>query len=707
MGELKRLLNRRFAVLLIVVAVANMCLFAYQQLEGKSFVELMEENAYRRECLEKYSKYGPDKAMELLTDDNNGLSEGDKDKYRLVTKEMRIKFAYLSGFDKELAQVQANAEHMKKFSIFTKKESFSYNNIIKTAKDFKRLEGVKLTITNDKAVSEFTVYYYTFYIAMGLMLLVIYNLFMERENNMWTIVHSSAYGRAKIGVTRGLVLLIISLIVTGGLYFTTFLTALCMYGGADDLFAPIQTLSEYGHFTYALNKLEYVMLNFIFSWFAIYALSMFLWMLFTMFRKRNQALVISGILFGIESLLYYRISYQSVYALFKQINVVRLLNINAILGNYENRGWGTLVVSVSTITVIVLVATVVMAYVASITATVMMRPEQKKTLLAKMTDYIWMWYQKVFAPLPVMLKEFHKLLVTAKGLAVMVAMVVVAMYFAANGKTEFSESMEKRDEIYLSKGGSNYSEIEKIVDTALADYNVAQAYAQEMTKKYYNGEISFEELYGASSNLEYYQLKLKNVEEFIAKMEYLDRIEAERGVKGYLISDRGYESIFGKYGQMRELILLIVIVSAIMIIISEVSLLESRTGMESILCSAVKGRRWLTVRKVVAGIVMATMLFGIVYVIDYAWMFSYYGMPYISAPVISLTFMEACPFNVTIAEWMLLRLLVRYLVVLGTTAIALVSSKLIGKKGNRAVTIILLVVVIALVVVIERSGVLL
>lgn len=707
MSELKRLLNKKFLIVLLVMIVANMCLFVYQQLEGKSFTEIVDENSYRQQCIKKYSQYEPANAKELLIKDNQALSEAEKDKYRLVTKEIRIQLTYLSGFESELSQIQANAERMQKFSIFANKESFSYNNIIKTAKDFKRLEGIELKLTNDKAVAEFTGYYYTFYIAMGLMLLVIYSLFSERENGMWDMVHTSAGGRARIGIVRGLVLLLISMLVTAGLYFTTLVVSLCMYGGVSDLLTPIQTISEYGHFTYIISKLEYVFVNFLFSWLAVYALSMVLWMLFTICRKRNHALVIAGVFFGAEALLYNKISVQSAYALLKQINVTRLFSINEILGSYENRGWGTFVVAVSVITLVVLLVMTIASYAVAVIATVKMRPEQKKTIFARIADKLWMGYQKIFAPMPVMFKEFHKLLVTAKGFAVMVAMLIIAVYFASNGKTEFSDSMKERDEIYLTKGGSDYSQIQTLVDDLYAEYDEATAYAMEMSEKYKAGEIDMNALYSASSNMEYCDRKLKAVEEFVTKMDYLDRIEEEYGVKGYLISDRGYESIFGKYGQMRELILLIVLVVAVMLIISEVSLLESRTGMESMLHSSVKGRQWLTVRKVVASVGMATLLFVVVYGIDYIQMMSYYGMPYPDAPIMSLTFMEGCKFDVTIAGWIVLRLLVRYIVVLGATAMALASSKLIGKKGNRAVTIILLIIAIVLVVALERSGVLL
>lgn len=751
MGELKRLFSKKFLILLLVMVAANSGLFMYQQMEGKSFNEINNENRYRKWCIERYSGMEPADAVKLIAEDdtmlsayvkqNKGsqndnalqnpitgikpdrpqntvvvdmdnpiiqyydqLSDTEKERFREIIKETKQKLSYISGYDAKLAGIQESAESMKKFSIFAKKGSFSYNNIVKTASDFKRIEGIELSLVNDKATGEFTTHYYTFYIAMAMMLLIVYNLFAERENGMWTIVHSAALGRTWVGIVRGLWLFIISLAVTVALYFTVFITALFMYGGAKDLLTPIQTLGAYGNFTYPVSKLGYVMLNFLFSWFAIYALSMLIWMLFCICRKRNHALVIAGVLFGIEMLCYQKISAQSVYALFKQINVVRLLNINQILGTYENRGFGTFVMSVSVITILILIIILVISYVISVAATAKIRPEQKKNILAKAADKIWMGYQHVFAPVPVTLKEFHKLLITGKGFAVAAAMVVISFYFAANGKMQFSDSMKERDSIYLEQGGSDYARIEQMVAERLKEYEEAGLYAEEISEKYDNGEVDITELYNAMSNFSSYGRRVQAVQEFITKMEYLDRIEEEYGVKGYLISDRGYESIFGKYGSTRELILLIVLAAAIMLIISESSMLETRTGMRSIVRSAVSGRGWLLVRKVIAGVAMTTLLFVLVYGIDYIQLAGYYGMPYLDAPVMSLTFMEGCKFNVTIGGWILLRLLVRYIVSMAVMAIAILSSKLIGKKGNRAVTILVLVGIIAVIVVLDKAG---
>ena len=76
----------------------------------------------------------------------------------------------------------ANAENMKRFRIFSKQNTFSYSNILRTAQDFERVQNVELKLDNDKGADAFVHYNLMYYIAAALMVAVIYSLFDEREN---------------------------------------------------------------------------------------------------------------------------------------------------------------------------------------------------------------------------------------------------------------------------------------------------------------------------------------------------------------------------------------------------------------------------------------------------------------------------------------------------------------------------------------------
>lgn len=73
----------------------------------------------------------------------------------------------------------------------------------------------------------------------------------------------------------------------------------------------------------------------------------------------------------------------------------------------------------------------------------------------------------------------------------------------------------------------------------------------------------------AVSVLQYQRQVVNTIQEYQSKLSYAEQIRETTGQEIWLISDRGYEEIFGKYSRQREFILILALVTAIMIIVSE------------------------------------------------------------------------------------------------------------------------------------------
>ena len=72
----------------------------------------------------------------------------------------------------------------------------------------------------------------------------------------------------------------------------------------------------------------------IFIWFcAAYADSDCM-MAFCFIRHRNIAVTVIAVFMGVEMFLYQKIQSQSVYGIFKQIDLIRLLKVNDIISTY-------------------------------------------------------------------------------------------------------------------------------------------------------------------------------------------------------------------------------------------------------------------------------------------------------------------------------------------------------------------------------------
>ncbi len=755
MGEAKRVFNKKMWVLILIAVFVNICLFLYGQLGGRSISDMIFGVKQYQMLIEKYQNMELEQAVnqvntefnnirkyaKSLNQDNNtqsnlnsvdnkiasktseelwseadessramieyhqSLSLSQQAQLELQMKEIRTKVEYLAQYKSSIEAVIANANNMKRFEIFTKKNSFSYSNILRTASDFERVKDVNVTLDNDKATESFAHYNIMYYICAGLMVVVIYALFDERENGMWQIIHNTPNGRGILAVKRLVLIFSGAFIILFLLYVSTFVVSLLLYGGMSDLFNPVQTLCDFGKFTHVLSKGHYILRLFFLSWFTLSIFSVVLWALFTIFRNRNHTLICMAGFTGIEILLYQKIEVQSIYNAFHYINIVSFLRISDLYSTYINWGFSNYVFSVFSVVIFFLAIIGIVSAIVGVICYEKMRPQTKVSILSRIFNQFNIQYQKLFSRYPVVLKELHKLVITGKSLWAIVALIIIAVYFSSTGYMTFTDSQKEYDKMYLEHGGSDYEYIQNYVDEKVADYQQALDNLEQAGVLYENGEIDLKDYTKVANALQYQKMSLSTITEYQSKLSYAQHIKEDYSKDIWLVSDRGYEEIFGEYSVQRELILILALVTTIMIIVSECIAMEYRTGMHSMIYSAANGRRSVLIWKISACIILTVGLTAIVYGIDYFNLYKYYGMPYLSAPAISLTFLEnvwaGLSAYVTIGGFIAILISVRFAIALVTMVVAMFISKLIGRKGSRALMPVALVVIVIIVCVIH------
>lgn len=582
MNEFRRLINRKVVIGFIALLVINVSLYVYQQTKGAGLKELRFETVQRQWCVDYYGDYDIEAAINAVNSDIEGiltyrkadkqgtvvesevqadaetgeesdvqigaetevlekyksLSEREQLLFLTVLRDIESQLEYIKKYPEDMKQIQTNAQQLMTFSIFSDKNSFTYNNIVKTGKDFEKVADVSLYLVNNKATGSFVNYYYTFYFALIMMVFIIYGLSGERDNGMWGIVHSAGSGRLRLALHRLFIIAGSGVVIAAGLYFTTFAAALLLYGGAGALNAPVQSIQAFERFAMPMSQIGFVLYNYVYSVLAVVVLSVALWAVFVVNRKRNHALILTGVVVGLEVLMYYRIGLHSIYSALKQINIVRLMKVNEVISTYANRGRGSFVISESAIMFWALMVILVASVSVAVMGTVLMRPSQGKNVLTRLTDKLYAGYQHIFANVPVVFKELHKLLVTSRGFTVIVVLLLVVMYFISYGKMAFSDNSRERDRIYLEKGGADYSQIFALIDERRADYMQAVEKSMEAAEQYENGEIEIDELSQINSTVSIYASRYAAVREFEQKQEYLENLKEETGIDGYMMSDR-------------------------------------------------------------------------------------------------------------------------------------------------------------------------
>ena len=97
-------------------------------------------------------------------------------------------------------------------------------------------------------------------------------------------------------------------------------------------------------------------------------------------------------------------------------------------------------------------------------------------------------------------------------------------------------------------------------------------------------------------------------------------------------------------------------------------------------------------KKIATGFIVATVFFMLIYGTEYMMLYNMYGMPFLNAPAVSLSFMAFVNTGVTIAEWILIKVLILYITMAVSFGIAVIASALAGKSKSRGLEIIVTVV---------------
>lgn len=182
MNEFRRLINRKVVIGFIALLVINVSLYVYQQTKGAGLKELRFETVQRQWCVDYYGDYDIEAAINAVNSDIEGilsyrkadkqgtvvesevqvdaetgeesdvqigaetevlekykaLSEREQLLFLTVLRDIESQLEYIKKYPEDMKQIQTNAQQLMTFSIFSDKNSFTYNNIVKTGKDFER-----------------------------------------------------------------------------------------------------------------------------------------------------------------------------------------------------------------------------------------------------------------------------------------------------------------------------------------------------------------------------------------------------------------------------------------------------------------------------------------------------------------------------------------------------------------------------------------
>lgn len=410
------------------------------------------------------------------------------------------KESYIEEYNTIVDNVFENAEKMTTFGIFTRQDSFAYNNILRTRSDFERIKDVEVKLHDDRALEAVLDYDVSFVIVFAIMIMLVYNMFLERDNGFWQISHCTKSGRAKLALERLGIIIAASGLILMLFYASIILMSVLRYG-IDDISSPAQELIGFARFTNAYSKAEYIVYLYLITWFVVSALSVCTWALMTIVRERNHALVMIAVIIGIEFLLRKNIDSKSVYNALYYVNIISILDTNELLTTYLNWGFKTYIFARYQACILMMFLISAGLGCLAVIKYDEMAPKTGAAggFISKILNAVKLRYHKVMSHYGMIMMEIHKVFITGKGIWVLVAVLISGIYFCTSEKMYYTDSAKNKDAYYAVHGGKDYSYIENMIEEESEKYHSLLETQEEKQKLRDEGLIDAEEYMEAAS----------------------------------------------------------------------------------------------------------------------------------------------------------------------------------------------------------------
>ena len=241
----------------------------------------------------------------------------------------------IADYKNYLDEIDASAERMTSVSIFAKKDSFAYKNIVRTpaaysavrevTPAYSRSEGILLAIDNPAC---------DIMLIFCVLTAVIALVVKERESGITALIKPLRHGRAHLASAKSAVVLI-CVILTGALLYGSALAVGAMRFGLGDLTLPVQSLKGFIGCNLPINIGSAIARIFVVKLAAAFLAALIFECLCTAFYS-IYAYIATAAITAIEVVLYVFIDGNSWAAIFGKVNIAALIESAEVFKNYLN-----------------------------------------------------------------------------------------------------------------------------------------------------------------------------------------------------------------------------------------------------------------------------------------------------------------------------------------------------------------------------------
>lgn len=569
------------------------------------------------------------------------------------------RYAHMTEFQKQLKQIQENAEQMGEISIFQNSSTQADPNIQKTSQDYARLADVKLTLGND----HFLVSLFqgdTVHIALLLFAIVLeLSMLSERKKGLWSVVYAAPGGRGKLAVHRIGTLAVslagFELLLFGGMTFT----ATFFYGWETDFSRMIQSIPEFSDWTYPMTEGAFFVLYLGITFVVALAQALLAWVVLSGLNQSVIGLFFVGLSYVAEFLLYRNVVEQSPLAVLKYMNLYAGLNLSEWMVQYRNFIFGPKAYGRLTCFLVPAGILVVACGILSVWIAVHKRPTHQKSRLLRKLERLADGCRSITEHLGLTGMEWYKSLFLEKN-----SLIFIVLCFWCMSQVQSVSVWNPPQEAYCTEFYKQHSGVlTKETKQALAkEERQAEKIRQEYLKverAYAKGKIDSDQMEQAYHRYEASQGQRQGTKILRAQIEDLERTRERQGKSVWLMDTRGYQQLLGEASYDRQVKNGLLVLAAVFFMSASLLAFERKRGTREMLCAMPLGRNPLVKKKagvIVLSSVLATL---VVYGIDSYQIFCVAPFGDFRAPIASISFLREVPWKGSIGGYLMLLFVLR------------------------------------------------
>lgn len=630
--------------------------------------------------LEAYKQSNPEeykKAME------SGLtSEQSRNIGSLITL-ITPQLDYADSYKVFVDQMEQRANEQKSFAIFAQPGSFSYKNIEKTPQDFQQLKGLQLVVGNNTAVEIVTQLQLPDYLMLFIIVLMCIFLFcVEREKGLYPVLRSTKYGRVPTMLSKLTVLTVLTVVTAVVMYcLNIFICGFSM--GLGDLQRPIQSIELFMNCSLKISVLQYLILWVAGKTVTFLAIALLFAFIFVIIKNSAKVYAIIIAFLGVELFCYLFIESNSVFSVFKYVNIMYLISGDNLYGTYLNINLFNTPVNVIILHIILTVLLIIVGIVGSCVSFAVSTQFAGKSVLAGKLSAFIAKHRKIKGSVKVYNGEAFKHYKTSFA-AVVVALLVVFAYttYTDDLKIVFQDAEKSAYNTYMETLQGDYTEQTKsFIKKEQAYFDDLNKQLEELAK---NTEISEEERNSKTQGImNILDSKGKAFDEILQQIDYTLEKSEEIGCKPALINEITCKRLTESY--FREWQFFTIVLIATIFCTANIFACEHKNSMINLIRCTKNGKSRLACTKLFTVWLTASVSFVLVYLPYFINYIKTFGTDAFNLPLAYMQDFAGLSDGITVVQFILTEGVLHYIAVLVTVALVYMLSMLLK---NNAMTMI-------------------